>query len=158
MLPWQQNFQITTIDLFSLYVLFSQYRSCNNTLESCFFQTSSYSLAYLRIIYGKTKGHVPLGPNLPRSRFLDVMQRSPKTALRDILKTAASKTTWDLHQEKKTYKLKSSIRTLRNDDGNDNKNGKKINRFRLAEQQLCMCITPFLSLRCTTTRPLCGGR
>jgi len=32
---------------------------------------------------------------------------------------------WDLHWEKKTYKLKSSIRTLRNDDGNDNKNGRK---------------------------------
>ena len=53
-------------------------------------------------------------------------------------------------RKKKTYKLKSSIRSLRKDDGNDNKNGKKRNRFRLAERQLCMCITSFHSLRCTT--------
>ena len=44
------------IDLFSLYVLFSQYRWCDNTLEYCFFQISSHSRAYLRIIYEKTKG------------------------------------------------------------------------------------------------------
>ena len=36
------------INLFSLYVLFSQYRSCDNTLENCFFQILSYSRAYLR--------------------------------------------------------------------------------------------------------------
>ena len=36
------------IDLFNLYVLFSQYRSCNNTLENCFFQISSCSRAYVR--------------------------------------------------------------------------------------------------------------
>ena len=35
-------------DLFSLYVLFSQYRSCDNTLENCFFQISSCSRAYVR--------------------------------------------------------------------------------------------------------------
>ena len=29
---------LVSIDLFSLYVLFSQYRSCDNTLENCFFQ------------------------------------------------------------------------------------------------------------------------
>ena len=34
-------------DLFSLYVLFSQYRSCDNTLENCFFQISSCSRAYV---------------------------------------------------------------------------------------------------------------
>ena len=39
-----------TIDLFSLYVLFSQYRSCDNTLENSFFQISSYSRAYEPII------------------------------------------------------------------------------------------------------------
>ena len=40
------------IDLFSLHVLFSQYRSCDNTLENCLFQIySSYSCAYVRIIY-----------------------------------------------------------------------------------------------------------
>ena len=45
-----------TIDLFSLYILFSQCRSCVVTLESCFFEISSYSRAYVRIIYEKTKG------------------------------------------------------------------------------------------------------
>ena len=53
-----------TTDLFSLYVLFSQYRSCDNTLGNCFFQISFYSLAYVRIIYEKTNGQVPLGPLL----------------------------------------------------------------------------------------------
>ena len=37
------------IDLFSLYVLFSQNRSCDNTLENCFFQIPSYSRAYVQI-------------------------------------------------------------------------------------------------------------
>ena len=36
------------IDLFSLYVLFSQYRSCDNTLENCFCQISSCLRAYVR--------------------------------------------------------------------------------------------------------------
>ena len=44
------------IDLFSLYVLFSQYRSRDNTLGNRFFQISSYSRAYLRIVYEKTMG------------------------------------------------------------------------------------------------------
>ena len=35
-----------------------------NTLENCFFQILSYSRAYLRIIYEKTKGQVPLEPLL----------------------------------------------------------------------------------------------
>ena len=52
------------IDLFSLYVLFSQYRSCDNTLENCFSQISSYSRAYLRVIYEKTNGQVLPGPLL----------------------------------------------------------------------------------------------
>ena len=52
------------MNLFTLYVLFSQYRSCDNTLEKCFFQISSYSRAYLRIIHEKTKGQVLLGPLL----------------------------------------------------------------------------------------------
>ena len=45
-----------TIDLFSLLVLFSQYRSCVNTLENCFFQILSYSTANVSKIYDKTKG------------------------------------------------------------------------------------------------------
>ena len=45
---------------FSLYVLFSEYRSCDNTLGNRFFQISSYSDTYLRIIYEKTMSHVPL--------------------------------------------------------------------------------------------------
>ena len=36
------------IDLFSLYVLFSQYRPRDNTLENSFFQISSCSRAYVR--------------------------------------------------------------------------------------------------------------
>ena len=52
------------IDLFSLYVLFSQYRSCDNTLENCSSQISSYSRAYLCVIYEKTNGQVPPGPLL----------------------------------------------------------------------------------------------
>ena len=50
------------IDLFSLFVLFSQHRSPENPPGNCFFQISSYSREYLRIIYEKTKGQVPLGP------------------------------------------------------------------------------------------------
>ena len=60
---------LRAIDLFSLYVLFSQYRSRANTLENCFFQISSYSPAYLRIIYEKTKGQVPLGPLLGKQNI-----------------------------------------------------------------------------------------
>ena len=56
---------LRAIDLLnSLYVLFSQYRSCDNTLENCFFQFSSYSRACVCIIYEKKKGQVPLGPLL----------------------------------------------------------------------------------------------
>ena len=46
------------IDLFSLYILFSQKRSCDNTPKNCFFQISSYSRSFVRIIYEKTKGQV----------------------------------------------------------------------------------------------------
>ena len=47
-------------------------RSCNNTLENYFFQISSYSRAYLRSIYEKTKGQVPLGPPLGKQNIQDV--------------------------------------------------------------------------------------
>ena len=57
---------LRAIDLISLYVLFSQYMSCDNTLENCFFQISSYSRAYLRVIYEKTMGQVRLGPLLEK--------------------------------------------------------------------------------------------
>ena len=57
------------IHLFSLHVLFSQYRSCDNTLGNRFFQISFYSRAYLRIIYEKTKGQVPLGPLLGKQNI-----------------------------------------------------------------------------------------
>ena len=57
---------LRAIDLFSLYVLFSQYMSCDNTLENCFFQISSYSRAYLRVIYEETMGQVRLGPLLEK--------------------------------------------------------------------------------------------
>ena len=66
MLVYQDN--PVGIDLFSLYVLFSQYRSRDNTLGNRFFQISSYSLAYLRIIYEKTMGQVPLGPAIGKTQ------------------------------------------------------------------------------------------
>ena len=56
-------------DLFILYVLFLQYRSCDNTLEDCFFQISSYSHSYARITYEKTKGEVPVGPLLGKQNI-----------------------------------------------------------------------------------------
>ena len=51
------------IDLLSLYVLFSQYMLCDNTLENCFFQISSCSRAYV-CRHKNTKCQVPLGPLL----------------------------------------------------------------------------------------------
>ena len=48
-LPFDVTWCLTSlIDLFSLYVLFSKYRSCDNSLENCFFQISSCSRAYVR--------------------------------------------------------------------------------------------------------------
>ena len=55
------------IDLFGLYVLFSQYRSCDNTLGNCFFQISSRT--YVRKIYEKTMGQVPLEPLLGKQNI-----------------------------------------------------------------------------------------
>ena len=54
---------------FSLYVLLSQYRSCDNTLENCFFQISFYSRAYVSISNKKTKGQDPLGPLLEKQNI-----------------------------------------------------------------------------------------
>ena len=54
---------ISLTNLFSLYVLFLQYRSCDNTLGNCFFQTSSCSRAYI-CTHKNTKCQVPLGPLL----------------------------------------------------------------------------------------------
>ena len=54
----------TRTDLFSLYVLFDQYRSCDDTLEKCFFQISYYSRAYVSIIYEKQKGQIPPGTSI----------------------------------------------------------------------------------------------
>ena len=62
LIPNKQDVFLVIIYLFRLYVLFSQYRSCDNTLENCFFQITPYPRAYLRIIYEETKGQVPLGP------------------------------------------------------------------------------------------------
>ena len=64
MLAWSER-----RDLLSLYVLFSQYMSCDNTLENCFFQILSNSRAYLRIIYEKTKGQVLLEPLLGKQKI-----------------------------------------------------------------------------------------
>ena len=53
---------VRAIDFFSLYVLFSQHRSCDNTLENCFFLIISYSRNNYAQSYEETKGQVPLGP------------------------------------------------------------------------------------------------
>ena len=53
---------VRAIDFFSLYVLFSQHRSCDNTLENCFFLIKSYSRRNYAQSYEETKGQVPLGP------------------------------------------------------------------------------------------------
>ena len=49
------------IDLFSMYFLFSKCRSFDNTQRTLSFEFSSYSCAY-----EKTKGQIPLRPNLHR--------------------------------------------------------------------------------------------
>ena len=46
--------------------MFFKYRSCDDTQENCFFQISSYSRAYARIIYEKKKGQVALIPLLEK--------------------------------------------------------------------------------------------
>ena len=51
------------MDLFRLYVLFSQRRSRDYTGKNCVFQNSSYSSAYVRIIHKKTKGKILLAPS-----------------------------------------------------------------------------------------------
>ena len=56
-------------DLFVSYVLFLQHRSCDDTLEDCFFQISSYSHTYALKTYEKTKGEVPLGPLLGKQNI-----------------------------------------------------------------------------------------
>ena len=52
------------IGLFSLYVLFSRCRSCDNTPENCFFQISSYSRVYVCIIYEKKTGAYSPGTSI----------------------------------------------------------------------------------------------
>ena len=53
----------------SLYVLLSQYRLCDNTLGSCFFQISFYSRANMSISNEKTTGQVPLRPLLEKQNI-----------------------------------------------------------------------------------------
>ena len=65
----QLHVHANVIDLFSLYVLFSQDRSFDDTLENCFFQILSYSRAYLCVMYEMTKGKVPLGPLLGKQNI-----------------------------------------------------------------------------------------
>ena len=48
-----------SIDLFSLYILFSHFRPRDATRGSSFFQMSSYAHANLRITNEKTKGKFP---------------------------------------------------------------------------------------------------
>ena len=64
--PQRTCLELRVIDLFSLFILFSQCRSCDNTPENCFFQQIlSYSRVYVRRIYQKIKGQAgPLRPLL----------------------------------------------------------------------------------------------
>ena len=48
-----------SIDLFSLYILFSHFRPRDATRGNSFFQMSSYARANLRITNEKTKGKFP---------------------------------------------------------------------------------------------------
>ena len=66
--PAKTLIRIIPIDLFSLYVLFSQYRSCDNTLENFFFQISSYSLAYLHIMK-RQRVKVPPGTSIGKTKL-----------------------------------------------------------------------------------------
>ena len=50
-----------SIDLFSLYILFSHFRPRDATRGNSFFQMSSYACANLRITSEKTKGKFPWG-------------------------------------------------------------------------------------------------
>ena len=49
--------------------MFSQYKSCDNSLENCFFQITFYSPAYLCGNYEEKKGQVPLGPLLGKQNI-----------------------------------------------------------------------------------------
>ena len=51
-------------------VLFSRCRSSDNTPENCSFQISLYAQAYVRIIYEKTLGQIPLGHSLGKQNIL----------------------------------------------------------------------------------------
>ena len=50
---------LTTIDLFSLYVLFSNFRPSDATRGNSFFQMSSYARVNVRITNEKRKGKLP---------------------------------------------------------------------------------------------------
>ena len=63
------SYSCRSIDLTSLYVLFSQYKSRDNTLRNSFFQISSYLREHLRIHCEKTAGQVPLGPLLGKQNI-----------------------------------------------------------------------------------------
>ena len=63
------SYSCRSIDLTSLYVLFSQYKSRDNTLQNSFIQISSYLREHLRIYCEKTGGQVPLGPLLGKQNI-----------------------------------------------------------------------------------------
>ena len=54
------SYSCRSIDLTSLYVLFSQYKSRSNTLGNSFFQTSFYLRAHLRLTVKRQWGKFPL--------------------------------------------------------------------------------------------------
>ena len=78
-LKWKIIFLVQKlIHPFSLYVLFSQCRSCDNNLEDCFLPISSRSRAHASIIMKKTKGEIP--PELHRENKTYQPKRSINNA------------------------------------------------------------------------------
>ena len=75
---WNRALVQRLIHLFSLYVLFSQCRSYDNTLEDCFFQIFPHSRAYVSIMMKKTKGEIP--PELHRENKTYQPKRSINNA------------------------------------------------------------------------------
>ena len=71
--------------------------SCDNTLykmnilENCFFQISSYSHAYVGIIYEKTKGQVPLGPLSENKAYKLKAQKNRQQKTRNLSCNIAAK-------------------------------------------------------------------
>lgn len=67
--PLRLVFDLQHIYCTCLYVLFYQCRSCDSILGYCFFQILSYSSAYVRINYEKTKGQNFPGTFIAKTKY-----------------------------------------------------------------------------------------